>query len=819
MAQLFAEIIIPRPLDSTFTYGIPDELISKVAVGHRVVVSFGQSGYLTGIVASLSPKSPDGYVVKDIVAVLDEHPVLRHPQIKIWRWIADYYMCAIGDVYKAAVPSGLKVESETFVELNPDFEPDDNFKLSETELLITECLRLDSKLTVGKIEKKINRKRIAPAVSNLIEKGVIIVSEAMVERYRPVKIVNVKATFSADNAREAFEAVKGAPKQEKLLLALMEMTGKAEKSEDKSISKQNLLNRAESTQPILNQLIKKGLVETYTTEINRFKFDGSDTSDLPQLTEYQQEAYKSINEQWKDKKTVLLHGVTASGKTEIYARLIDDALRRGEQVLYLVPEIALTTQLTHRLQRIFGDRVIVYHSKFTDNERVDIWKKMLSESKPWVFLGARSSVFLPFGRLGLVIVDEEHETSYKQTEPAPRYNARDVAILLASMHGAHTLLGSATPSVETYYKALNGKFGLVEISRRYDDAPLPPVRIVDMTAARKKKEVSGILATETIRKVNNAVGVGNQAILFRNRRGFSPIARCKQCAWIPKCRNCDVTLTYHNHSHSLVCHYCGTTFEMPKLCPLCHQPDIETVGYGTERIEEDLNQIFPQGRILRMDLDTTRNKNSYENIIDGFSRHNADILVGTQMVTKGLDFNNVSTVAVLSADELINVPDFKSNERAYNMLEQVAGRAGRRNGMESEVIIQTYQPEHYIFPIIQSHDYKAFYNHEIEERRTFSYPPFSHLIYIYLRGKDAVRLAGFAESYATALRRLLGNRVTGPNQPKVSKIKSLYIQKIMLKIEYDAAMSKVRDILKSSYREMASHPDITSVFAYFDVDP
>lgn len=484
-----------------------------------------------------------------------------------------------------------------------------------------------------------------------------------------------------------------------------------------------------------------------------------------------------------------------------------------------MPEIALTTQLTRRLQNIFGNSIVVYHSKFSDNERVDIWKSMLAEPGPRVILGARSSLFLPFGRLGLVIVDEEHEASYKQSDPAPRYNARDVALVLASMHGAKALLGSATPAVDTYYKALNGKFGLVSLTTRYNELPLPPIRIIDMKRARQKGAVNGPLSLDAIKSINDAVGASHQAILFRNRRGYAPMVRCKQCAWVPKCQYCDVSLTYHNHSRQLVCHYCGAVYELPDLCPQCRQPSIEVVGYGTERVEGEIESIFPTRKVLRMDLDTTRNKDGYEAIIDAFSSRKADILVGTQMVTKGLDFQSVSSVVVMNADELINIPDFKASERAFNMLEQVSGRAGRGDAEGNEVIIQTYTPDHPVLRFVSQHSYLDFYNHEIEERKTYLYPPFTRIIYIYLKHADATVLQHFSNAYAQLLASQLGNRVSGPDQPRVTRVKSLYIQKIMIKVETGASLAKLRHVLKSTYEKMAKNPAIKNTQVYYDVDP
>ena len=494
-------------------------------------------------------------------------------------------------------------------------------------------------------------------------------------------------------------------------------------------------------------------------------------------------------------------------------------LNRGECVLYLVPEIALTTQLTRRLQEVFGEKVVIYHSKFSDNERVDIWKKLLHDTEPVVVIGARSSVFLPFSHLGLVIVDEEHESSYKQYDPAPRYNARDAAIVLAGMHGAKTLLGSATPSVETYSKALSGKFGLVRLSVRYQDVQLPEIRVIDMAHARKAGMLSGTFAADTERPIRESLARGAQVILFQNRRGYAPLARCKQCAWVPRCSQCDVALTYHSHLRQLQCHYCGAVYPLPSVCPQCKEPAIEIIGYGTERVEEEVAARFPGEKMLRMDLDTTRNKDSYEHIIDEFSAGKARILVGTQMVTKGLDFGGVDTVAVLNADSIINFPDFRSGERAFNMLEQVSGRAGRRSGSKGLVLIQTYQPSHPVLRFVVKHDYEGYYEREIAERERYFYPPFSRIVYMYVKHRDPSRLRMIADTYAARLRTLLGNRVYGPEEPAVGRVQGLYIRKIMLKIEVAASMAKVKEILRQTYIDMHELPQMKGTVVYYDVDP
>lgn len=820
MPTLYAEIILPLPLNATFTYRIPESMINNLKIGHRVIVQFGKKKFYTGIVSAITPIAPEGYEVKDISTILDEYPIIKHPQLKFWQWISDYYLCAIGDVYKAAVPIGLKIESETFIETNNEIEICELSQLNDRDIIVYQLLDHEGKLSLADIEKKTGFKNCIDIINRLLSYNAVIISEKLIERYRSKKETYVRIALPHNNNEEihnAFNAVKGAKKQETVLLALLEMSGFYRK-EQHEITRAQLIERTGTTSTIISALAKKGIIEVYKKEINRFKFNGIVTHQLPTLSEAQNKALNEIHNSFNDYNITLLHGVTSSGKTEIYIHLISHILQRGDQVLFLVPEIALTTQLTRRLQKVFGDRVLIYHSRFTDNERVDIWKKLLTENEPCVIIGARSSLFLPFSRLGIVIVDEEHETSYKQYDPSPRYNARDIAMVLASMHGAKTLLGSATPSIETYHKATTGKFGLVELLTRYDDVTLPEMEIIDMTTSRKRYLTNGSFAQHTIAASRHALIDGKQIILFHNRRGFAPLARCKQCAWIPKCQNCDVSLTYHRFQNQLVCHYCGASYQLPNICPSCKEPGVEILGYGTERIEDEITNIFPDYKILRMDLDTTRNKDSYENIIDDFSNHKADILVGTQMVTKGLDFGDVNLVAVLNADAIINFPDFRSSERAFNMLEQVSGRAGRRNA-QGKVIVQTTNPNHPIIGFLKNHDYNGFYNHVIDERRLFNYPPFTRVIYIYLKHRDNDTLIEIASIYASRLRELFGNRIFGPEEPMVARVQSLHIRKIMLKVEINASMKKVKTILRNTYEQMHQHPRMKGMIVYYDVDP
>lgn len=821
-ARLYAEVILPLPLFGTFTYSIPTTLEGKAAVGHRVIVPFGRKKYYTGIIESITPVAPEGFEVKDISSVLDPWPVVKHPQLKLWEWIAEYYLCTAGDVYKAAVPAGLKVESETFIELNPDYEEMPDARMTDREAIIMQSLDHNGKMTPAEISKKTGLNSIESTISSMVERRMLIIAEKLIERYRPKKETLVRlAVDRNDNEamHKVFDAVKGAKKQEMMLITLLDNLNKRQQQQlPPEVPRQHLLEQSGLSPAILAALASKGIVEIFTREINRFNYTGTEQGELPKLSAPQSEALDSIHRMFIDKNVTLLHGVTSSGKTEIYIHLIDYILNKGSQALYLVPEIALTTQLTRRLQKVFGKRVIIYHSKFSDNERVDIWKRMLHDPSPCVVIGARSSLFLPFSRLGLVIVDEEHESSYKQFDPAPRYNARDCAIVLASMHGAKTLLGSATPAIETYYKALNGRYGLVTLSERYEGVQLPLIEIVDLNDERRRGRISGPMSARLAMMSREAVKGGEQVILFHNRRGFAPVVVCKQCGYVPKCQNCDVSLTYHRKAGEMVCHYCGATYKLPTICPACKEPAIEVYGYGTERIEEIAESSFPGARIMRMDLDTTRNKDSYLNIINDFSLGKADILVGTQMVTKGLDFERVSLVGILNSDNLINFPDFRASERAFNMLEQVAGRAGRRN-KRGLVIVQTSQPAHPILSYLQAHNYEGFYEHELEERRRYGYPPFTRVINIYLKHRDEDLLIRAAAGYAETLRHLFGNRILGPDEPHIARIQSLYIRKIMLKVEIQASMSKVKAILRSVYEAQMADKSLRSLVVYYDVDP
>lgn len=819
----YAEVLLPLPLTGFFTYKVPDMMAEAIRPGCRVVVPFGRTKFYTGIVAGLTPRRPEGFETKEISQLLDSEPIVRHPQMKFWEWIADYYLCSQGEVFRAAVPAGLKLESETVVEVNPDFEEDPGDRLGERDLLVMNAVRrVPKKATLAAVARETGFRNTSAIVARLVERDALMVSENLVERYKTRKIEMVEMAIErGDSAalHAAFDSVKGAPKQEKALLTLIELSGFMRQGSDLcEVTRADLLDRSGVTSPIIIALENKGIVRRRKKEVSRFAQVSKATMPMPELTDAQREARDAIIKSWGEKDITLLHGVTSSGKTEVYISLIDRMLRSGRQVLYLVPEIALTTQLTTRLQRVFGPKVIIYHSRFSDSERVELWRRLLTTHEPLVVLGARSALFMPFASLGLIIVDEEHESSFKQQDPAPRYNARDAAMVLAGMHGAKTLLGSATPAVDTYYKALTGRFGLVSLTERYGGSELPRVEIVDMAKARKKREVSGAFSLQLRRLINDAASADRQTILFLNRRGFAPMARCKMCGYVPKCENCDVSLTYHHGIDRLVCHYCGTPYDLPRVCPACREPGLEIIGYGTERIEEEIAASFPDIPVARLDRDTTRNKDDYERIIDEFSAGKDKMLVGTQMVTKGLDFGRVSVVGVINADATINQPDFRSAERAFNMLEQVAGRAGRR-GDDGVVAIQTYTPSHPLFGFLVSHDYVGFYDHEIEERRLYNYPPFTRIINIYLKHREQGRLHVLAGAYGRRLRELFGNRVFGPEEPHVARIKQLHIMRIMIKIETEASMKKVKHILRETYLEMDAARALNGAQVYYDVDP
>jgi len=815
----YAEVILPLAVLGTFTYLVPEEMQCDISRGSRVYVPFGPRKLYTGIVADLHTNTPK-FKVKPIASLLDGTSILRHPQLKFWQWIADYYLCTLGEVYRAAVPTGLKVESETNLSLNKAIDLEEigqTLTPAETELL-NEVIVADH-VRMSDLDRERSHATTARYVSRMLQKGIIVADEKATSSYKAKTIAIVSACNDVKNhewLHHAFDAVTTATKQERLLIAFLELIKNQAVPE---VTREELLTKAKVSPGILKAICDKGILKVEKRKINRFDAKpGNKPVELPPLSPLQREALRQIDEQWREKNVVLLRGITGSGKTEIYCHAILSALEAGHQVLYLVPEISLTTQLTDRLRKVFGNRLLVYHSKFSDSERVDIWRKLLHSHEPMVILGVRSSVFLPFAKIGLVVVDEEHEASYKQYDPAPRYNARDAAIMLAHLHGAKTLLGSATPAIDTYYKAQTGKFGLVELLERYQGAQLPDVTVVDMLDSRKRRLTDGLLANPVAENLRHTIKRGRQAIMFQNRRGFAPLIQCTQCGWQPKCQYCDVSMVYHKSIDVMSCHYCGYQMHLPRLCPACGQNSVRIGGYGTERIAEHLHSHFPEARVSRMDLDTTRNKDAYQEIIEDFAGHNTDILIGTQMVSKGLDFANVSMVGVVNADSLLHFPDFRANERAFNMLVQVAGRAGRRNE-QGQVFIQTSDAANPLLKFISSQDYSGYYEYELEQRRRFGYPPFTKIIMLYVKHREEAEAARLATRYAGELQKVFGTRVLGPAKPSVARISNYYIQTIMLKIEAVASMIKVKKLLFEIYSRMAADRSFRNAQVYYDVDP
>lgn len=815
----YVDVILPLPLANYYTYSLPDEMAEKVKIGCRVVVSFGRKKFYTAIVANVHFSAPEAYETKDITELLDAEPILLPIQFRFWSWLSEYYLCTNGDVYKAALPSGLKLESETIVVYNPDFEA--NAPLPEKEQLILDLLSKEPEQCVTQLEKESGLKNVLSVIKSLLDKEALFIKEELKRNYKPKTEVRVRLIAEAsveERLRELFDELSRAPKQLALLMKYVELSGFMGKTPLKEVSKKDLLAKATASPAIFNGLVDKKVFEVYYHEIGRLNRQQANVSEINALNTSQQQAFDAILASFEEKNVCLLHGVTSSGKTEIYIHLIQKVIDSGKQVLYLLPEIALTTQITERLQRVFGDKLGIYHSKFSDAERVEIWRKQLGGNGYQVILGVRSSVFLPFEHLGLVIVDEEHENTYKQQDPAPRYHARNAAIILASMYGAKTLLGTATPSIETYYNAVSGKYGFVELAERYKEIQLPEIMPVDIKELARKKRMSGQFSPMLLEKIRVALENKEQIILFQNRRGFAPMIECRTCGWVPRCKNCDVSLTYHKGINQLTCHYCGYTYQVPKSCPACGGVEMINRGFGTEKVEDDIKLIFPEATVARMDLDTTRTRAAYERIIADFEGGKTDILIGTQMVSKGLDFDHVSVVGILNADTMLNYPDFRSYERAYQLMAQVAGRAGRKN-KRGLVVLQTKSIEHPIIHQVIQNDYQTMYESQLAERQLFKYPPYYRLIYVYLKNRKEDLLGLMARTMADKLRAVFGNRILGPDNPPVARVQTLYIKKIVIKIEANASMKKVRDQLLRVQREMVEDERFRSLIVYYDVDP
>ncbi|WP_321478628.1 primosomal protein N' [uncultured Bacteroides sp.] len=815
----YVDVILPLPLARNFTYALPDEGMDEVKAGCRVVVSFGRKKYYTAIVCNVHYCTPTEYEVKEVSALLDASPILFPKQFTFWEWLSNYYFCTQGDVYKAALPSGLKLESETLVEINPDFESSE--KLSEKEQLILDLLSNAGEYSITKLEKESKIKNILGVLKALLDKGAVFVKEELRRNYKPKTEIRIRLLPEIANElslKNLFEELSRAPKQLSLLMKYVELSGFLGENTLKEVSKKDLLKQSLVSASVCNALIEKQVFETYESEIGRLDKVQRETLSLNPLNEYQQQAYDSLLLCFKQKNVCLLHGVTSSGKTEIYIHLIEEAIQRGKQVLYLLPEIALTTQITERLSRVFGMRLGIYHSKFSDAERVEVWQKQLTDNGYDIILGVRSSVFLPFKNLGLVIVDEEHENTYKQQDPAPRYHARNAAIVLAAMYGAKTLLGTATPSIESYYNASIGKYGLVELKERYKEIQLPEIIPVDIKELHRKKRMSGPFSPLLLSSIKQALEKKEQIILFQNRRGFAPMIECRTCGWVPKCKNCDVSLTYHKGMNQLTCHYCGYTYQLPKACPACEGVELMHRGFGTEKIEDEVKTLFPEASVARMDVDTTRTRNAYEKIIADFETGKTDILIGTQMVSKGLDFDHVNVVGILNADTMLNYPDFRSYERAFQLMAQVSGRAGRKFG-RGKVVLQTKSMDHPIIAQVMANDYEQMANNQLAERQLFQYPPYYRLIYVYMKSKTSTLLDVAAHLMGEKLRMLFASRILGPDKPPVARIQTLYIRKIVLKVETNVSMDRIRECLFKARNEIIGDERFRSLIIYYDVDP
>lgn len=823
-STLFAELLLPVPIPKTFTYRVPFILNEKVMIGQRAIVQFGDRKILTGIIATLHEQPPREYEAKYILELLDNFPAVTDVQFRLFNWIAEYYLCTIGEVMNAALPSGLKLSSESRVQIHPAFNLDESeLTFSEKEIMLLKRLAQES-LEYSEIAKLLNVKHLYSIIKSLVGKEAIILYEEVKEKFKPKteKKIRLSDDFNKAEALETlFEALASKPKQEAIVLKYLQdvpVLSQPEKNKT-GITKKKLLNE-DLSESSLNTLVKNGVFEEFEILISRFdEIEEKTDQHIIQLSVEQQQTQYEILSSFKDQGITLLHGITGSGKTEIYISLIKQAIEGGSQVLYLLPEIALTTQIVQRLKKIFGTTMGVYHSRFSDNERVEVWNGILSGRFRFV-VGVRSAIFLPFDNLGLIIVDEEHDASYKQHEPAPRYNARDVALMMSQMHHAKVLLGSATPSVETYYQATRGKYGLVKLDKRFGEAQLPKVLLADMGQERKQKTVKGEFSRLLLRSIEEALTKKEQVIIFQNRRGYSPMVNCEDCGWVPKCINCAVSLTYHQFRHAMVCHYCGYKEPMPEKCPTCSSTRLKTVGYGTEKLEEELNLHFPDASIQRMDLDTTRSKTGYETIIDQFERGETNILVGTQMVTKGLDFDHVSLVGIFNADRMIHFPDFRSYERAYQLITQVSGRAGRRD-KPGTVVIQTSNPDHPLLLTILKHSYEDFYSGQLADRHEHSYPPFSRLIEVTVKHTDKKICRRVASLLFETFRHALpGTKILGPGEPMVSKIRNQFLMSLLIKIPRGSSeLVQLKHSLVQGVQHVLKEKEHRNTRVVIDVDP
>lgn len=815
--MLMVDVILPVPLHLQFTYCVREELYAKAQIGNRVIVQFGKKKIYTGLIYKVyEGESEDTSQIKDVIDVLDDVPIVNGYQLKLWEWIASYYLCSLGDVYRAAIPTSLKLESETYVVLNwriLDQIENAMSTMSTHEFTILDFLihqRTEKAVKISDLEKVSSIKNILPMVASLQALGFILIEETLEDDYKDKEhdVVVWHRDFNEDDLNQILDSLKRSPKQYKVVVDFIAL-------ELSRVVKKDFFDLVDTNANILKELVSKEILKIEKEKIYRQNYDDVALSPLKRLSDEQEIALIEIQNLFKTHNITLLHGVTGSGKTEVYIHLIKEYIQQDKQILYLLPEIALTTQITERLKSVFGNQLAVYHSRFNDKERAETWLK-LRNNECKIILGARSSVFLPFSNLGLIVVDEEHETSYKQQDPSPRYNAKNTALVLANIHAAKTLLGSATPSLETYHACGINKYGLVRLVNRYNNNALPQIVIEDTKELRRKKLMKHILSPELIKAIKSTIDNDRQVILFQNRRGFAPYVECATCGWTPRCNKCDVSLTFHKGAKMLVCHYCGSISRLADNCPNCNGVKLEAIGYGTERIEQEVKEIFPEARIARMDLDTTRGKHSYEKIIEDFENNKTNVLIGTQMVSKGLDFGRVDIVGVINANNLLNYPNFRAYEKAFQMLTQVSGRAGRKDS-NGKVYIQTSDSENVVFDYLQKDNLQEFYNTQLAERNMFNYPPFCRLIEIVLRSKDEKILDESCKYYTTILRNQFGNRVLGPSRPPVSRVQLLFIRKVLLKIELNANVQKVREALLSTEQNFMQ--SFKNIIIHYDVDP
>lgn len=823
-ATLFVDVALPLPIPQFYTYRVPREYNELVKSGIRVIVQFGRQKVITGIIFRVHEKAPEIYSAKPLLDILDAEPVLQPIQLKFMQWVADYYLCTFGEVLNAALPSGLKLSSESRIQLHPERDWNDaQYEFDDKELLLLSALENNDSMTYQQAADVLELKSAFKYIKSLVQKEVIIIYEELKERYKPkkIKMIRLDAELAQDESllEGVFESLAKKPKQTDILLKYLQEVPVYQQPElnEQGLEKKSIIDAGHSLSS-LNTLKKNHILEEFELIISRF--GESECSELKEinLSEIQEQAKAEIYDHFQTKNTVLLHGVTGSGKTEIYIEMIKDTIANGSQVLYLLPEIALTAQIVNRLKAVFGDRVGVFHSKFSDNERVEVWYGLM-EGRFDFIVGVRSAIFLPFQHLGLIIVDEEHENSYKQFDPAPRYNARDAALYLAHLHSAKTVLGSATPSLESYTHAKQNKHGLVELKERFGNTQLPVVHTANLAKEKKQKTATGDFSGMLLEHLIEALDNKEQVIIFQNRRGYSSYVTCDDCGFIPNCHRCSVSLTYHQYKNQLNCHYCGHKEVVPVTCPACGSTNIKTVGTGTEKIEEELKLIYPDARIQRMDLETTRTKYAYQNIIHEFEKGNIDILVGTQMVSKGLDFDNVSLVGVFDIDRMIHFPDFRSMERTFQLTTQVSGRAGRRK-KRGKVVVQTRDPEQHILRWIEDHDYETFYQAEMEERKNYNYPPFTRMIHLLIRSKDKNLTFEAAKHYSNLLKEDLGpTRVLGPQEPLINKIRDKYLMDIFLKVEKKYSIEAVKQKIKEAKLAMLQQKQFSKVEIIPDVDP